>query len=287
MNMKRVRTIGGVVAAGLLLVTLAACTEPEAAASANDAGASGQAATNRSAPAQESAIDRVLESGVLRVGTTGDFQPMTYLDPATDEYQGYYIDIIRDFAADMGVEIEWVRTTWQDKVAGIAADRYDIATGASYNMGRARQGAFTLPIAVVGTVPVTLRENAGRFSSWEDMNQPDVTVAVTLGTTFDEQAQVFFPDANLARPDSGARDFQEVIAGRADVSITSNIEAGSLVERFENLVIVPVEPRATVPNGMIVDRSDVEWLNYVNAWITMKEYGGYFDQKAAEYGLAF
>jgi cyclohexadienyl dehydratase len=287
MNTKRFRTIGLVAVAAILVITLAACTEPEAGSAAGAGGASAQAASTNASRDDESAIDRVLESGVLRVGTTGDFQPMTYLDPATDEYQGYYIDIIRDFAADMGVEIEWVRTTWQDKVAGIAADRYDIATGASYNMGRARQGAFTLPIAVVGTVPVTLRENAGRFSSWEDMNQPDVTVAVTLGTTFDEQAQVFFPEANLARPDSGARDFQEVIAGRADVSITSNIEAGSLVERFENLVIVPVEPRATVPNGMIVDRSDVEWLNYVNAWITMKEYGGYFDEKAAEYGLTF
>jgi cyclohexadienyl dehydratase len=287
MNTRRLRIFGRVAAIALLLVALAACTEPQGSASTGEADAGTPQATNRAAATQESAIDRVLESGVLRVGTTGDFQPMTYLDPATDEYQGYYIDIVRDFAADMGVEIEWVRTTWQDKVAGIAADRYDIATGASYNMGRARQGAFTLPIAVVGTVPVTLRENAERFASWEDMNQPDVTVAVTLGTTFDEQAQVFFPEANLARPDSGARDFQEVIAGRADVSITSNIEAGSLTERFDNLVIVPVEPRATVPNGMIVDRSDVEWLNYVNAWITMKQYSGYFDQKAAEYGLTF
>ena len=212
---------------------------------------------------------------------------MTYLDPDSGEYRGYYIDIVEDLAADMGVEIEWVRTTWQDKVAGIAAGRYDITTGASFNMGRARQGAFTQPIAVVGTVPLTLRDNASRFRSWEDVNSPGVRVAATLGTTQDQQAQAFFPDAELVRPDSGARDYQEVIAGRADVSITSNIEAGTLVERFDNLVILPVEPRATLPNGMIVDRGDVEWLNYVNAWITMKDYAGYFDDKASEYGLSF
>jgi cyclohexadienyl dehydratase len=274
-------------AAALLLVALAACTEPQGSTSTGEADAGAPQATNRAAATQESAIDRVLESGVLRVGTTGDWQPMTYLDPETDEYRGYYVDIINDLAADMGVEVEWVRTTWQDKVAGIAAGRYDITTGASFNLGRARQGAFTLPIAVVGTVPLTLRRNEGRFASWEDINAAGVRVAATLGTTQDQQAQSFFPAATLVRPDSGARDYQEVIAGRADVSITSNIEAGTLVERFENLVIVPVEPRATLPNGMIVDRSDVEWLNYVNAWITMKQYSGYFDQKADEYGLAF
>jgi len=264
---------------------LAACTEP--ATESDQTPAQSETSQARQEVSGQSAIDRVLERGALRVGTTGDFQPMTYLDPETDEYQGYYIDIVRDFAADMGVEIEWVRTTWQDKVAGIAAGRFDIATGASYNMGRARQGAFTHPIAVVGTVPITLQENLDRFSSWQDMNQPDVTVAVTLGTTFDEQAQVFFPNAEIVRPDSGARDYQEIIAGRADVAITSNIEAGSLTDRFENFAIVPVEPRATVPNGMIVDRGDVEWLNYVNAWITMKEYAGYFEEKSQEYGLSF
>lgn len=279
-----VRTLG--IALAAVVLVLAGCSEPtENGAVSQDAGASG------AAPAQtassESAIDRILEDGVLRVGTTGDWQPMTYLDPETDEYQGYYIDIVRDLASDMGVEIEWVRTTWQDKVAGIAAGRYDITTGASYNLGRARQGAFTTPIAVVGTVPLTLADNAGRFQSWEDINQAGVRVAATLGTTQDQQAQVFFPNAELIRPDSGARDYQEVIAGRADVSITSNIEAGTLEDRFDNLVIVDVEPRATLPNGMIVDRNEVEWLNYVNAWITMKEYAGYFDEKAAEYGLSF
>ncbi|MCG8480295.1 MAG: transporter substrate-binding domain-containing protein, partial [Spirochaetales bacterium] len=171
----------------LVAIATAACSAP-----AGDSRAASVEAAGRS-----SAIDRILESGTLRVGTTGDWQPMTYLDPETDAYEGYYIDIIRDLAADMGVEIEWVPTTWQDKVAGIAAGRYDITTGASYNMGRARQGAFTLPIATVGTVPLTLRQNAGRFTSWESIDDAAVRVAVTLGTTQDQQAQLFFPNAEL------------------------------------------------------------------------------------------
>jgi cyclohexadienyl dehydratase len=212
---------------------------------------------------------------------------MTFLDPDTGEYKGYYVDVIKDLAADMGVEIEWVRTTWQEKVAGLATGKYDITTGASYNIGRFRQGAFTLPIAIVGTVPLTLKKNEARFTTWESINQDGVTVAVTLGTTQDQQAQSLFPNAELVRPDSGARDFQEVIAGRADVSITSNIEAQSLIQRFPNLMIISVEPQATLPNGMLVKRSETEWLHYVDAWIIMKEYAGYFDTKAEEWGLNF
>lgn len=285
MKTQRVKWIIRLAVVLLTAIAVAACTEP--AAGNDEPPTQSESSQAREEASGRSAIDRVLERGVLRVGTTGDWQPMTYLDPETDEYQGYYVDIVRNLAADMGVEIEWVRTTWQDKVSGIAAGRYDITTGASFNLGRARQGAFTEPIAVVGTVPLTLSENADRYDSWEDINQEGIRVAATLGTTQDEQAQLFFPNAELIRPDSGARDYQEVIAGRADVSITSNIEAGVLSERFDNLEIIDVEPRATLPNGMIVDRGDVEWLNYVNAWITMKEYQGYFEQKSREYGLSF
>lgn len=281
------RFLSGVVPVALILVMAAlvvACSEP-AQAAGNDAPA--PASTGSAARGGGSVLDRVLERGVLRVGTTGDFQPMTFINPDTDEYEGYYIDVVRALAADMGVEIEWVVTTWQDKVAGISAGRYDIATGASFNLGRARQGAFTHPIAGVGTVPLTTRENASRFTTWESLNDPTVRIAVTLGTTFDQQANDFFPEARIVRPDSGARDFQEVLSGRADAWITSNIEASDLIQRFPNVVIVPVEPRATVPNGMIVDRNDPSWLHYVNSWIVMREYAGYFNDLAAEYGLEF
>lgn len=278
----KIQRIVPIAIATVAILILAACTEPSRETAA-DTGTEQPASGRASAPV----IDRILEAGVLRVGTTADWQPMTYINPDTNEYEGYYVDIVRDLATDMGVEIEWVPTTWQDKVAGIAAGRYEITTGASFNLGRARQGAFTLPIAVVGTVPLTRAADLGRFSSWEDINSSNVRVAVTLGTTQDQQAQAFFPEAELVRPDSGARDYQEILAGRADVSITSNIEAQTLTARFPDLVIIPVEPRATLPNGMIVDRDEQEWLTYVNTWITMKEYDGYFDRKAAEYGLAF
>ena len=233
-----------------------------------------------------SKLDRILEEGVIRVGTPGDFNPMTFVNPDTGEYEGYYIDVAKDLAADMGVEVEWVATTWRDIVSGIAADRYDIATGASYNMGRATQGAFTHPIAQVGTVPLMLEANADRFDSWESINQEGVKVAVTLGTVFDEQAQLFFPNAEIVAVESPARDFQEVLAGRADVSITSNIEAGSLIETYPEMMIVPIDaPRNNNANGMIVPRGDQVFLNYVNTWITMRDYAGYFDELSEEWGL--
>ena len=50
---------------------------------------------------------------------------------------------------------------------------------------------------------------------------------------------------------SPARDFQEVLAGRADAHITSNVEAATLVETYPELAIVPVA-RAKVTNTSLL-----------------------------------
>ena len=53
-------------------------------------------------------LDKILSSGVLKVGTTGDWDPMTMKDPATNKYKGFDIDVMKELAKDMGVKIEFV-----------------------------------------------------------------------------------------------------------------------------------------------------------------------------------
>ncbi len=246
----------------------------------------GQSDTTEQGNRTLSKLDSILKDGVIRVGNPGDFNPMTYLDPESGEYVGYYVDVVKDFAADMGVEVEWVQTTWRDLVSGITADKYDLTTGASFNMGRARAAAFTLPIAQVGTVPLTLKANAERFTSWESIDTSGVRVAVTLGTVFDEQSRRYFPQADIVAVEPPARDYQEVLAERADVSITSTIEASTLIQTYPQLMIITVDkPRNQNANGMILGRDEQEFLNYVNVWITMKQTEGYFTELSKRWNL--
>lgn len=245
----------------ILVVLLAGCTNPEFTVPAP----------------KQSALQTILESGTLRVGTTGDFNPMSFKDADTGDYAGHDIELVQQLATDMGVEIEFVPTDWANLVSGVAAGKYDITTGASMNMGRAKTAGYTLPVVQVGTVPLMLRENEGAYSSWDDINNADTKVAVTLGTVFDEQARQNFPDAEIVAVESPARDFQELLAGRADVSLTSNIEASQLIQTYEELMIVPVDaPRNANAIALLASQDDQVLINYINVWITMKQQQGYF-----------
>ena len=243
------------------------------------------AASTVSATAQ-SALNDILNNGVLKVGTTGDWNPMTMRDVATNSYTGYDIDVMTQLAADLGVEVEFVATDWKTLVSGVSAGQYHITGSASVSPSRAKAAGYSDSYFSLYTVPLTLKENAGRFDSWESLNNPDVSVAATLGTTQEAQVKEFFPNAVHRIVEAPARDFQEVLAGRADANITSNVEANTLVAQYDQLMIVPVsEGRAQTPVAMLLPQADQVWINYVNTWIELKQEQGFFDELGLKWGL--
>ena len=91
----------------------------------------------------QSALQDILSSGVLKVGTTGDWNPMTMRDPATNNYEGYDIDVMTELANDLGVEVEFVPTDWKTLVSGVTSGKYHM-TGSALDFASARQGCRVL-----------------------------------------------------------------------------------------------------------------------------------------------
>jgi len=239
------------------------------------------------AQAQQGVLDDILSSGTLKVGTTGDWDPMSMKNPASNSYEGYDIDVVTALAEDLGVELELVATDWKTLVNGIASGKYHMTGSASVSPARAKAAGYTDSYFSLATVPLTLAKNEGRFTDWGDLDAPDVTVAATLGTTQEQQVKEFFPAAQHKIIEAPARDFQEVLAGRADAHITSNVEAYKLVAKYEELMVVPVEtPRARTPIAMLVPQGDQVWINYLNTWIQLKRERGFFDELGVRWQLS-
>lgn len=232
------------------------------------------------------ALQEILADGVLKVGTTGDWNPMTMKDPASNTYTGYDIDAMTALAEDLGVEVEFVPTDWKTLVNGVVAGKYHMTGSASLKASRAKVAAFSRSYFSLATVPLTLKKHADKYKDWDDLNKPDVVVAATLGTTQEDQVKKFFPDAEHKIVEAPARDFQEVLAGRADAHITSNVEAYKLVEQYPEMMIVPVEKaRARTPIAMLLPQDDQVWINFVNTWIELKTENGFFEELGRKWKL--
>ncbi len=233
-----------------------------------------------------SVLNEILSDGVLKVGTTGDWNPMTMKDTATNSYTGYDIDVMTELAKDLGVKVEFVPTDWKTLVSGVTSGKYHMTGSASISPSRAKAAGYSNSYFSLATVPLTLKKNANKFTDWVDLDKASVTVAATLGTTQEKQVKQFFPNAKYKIVEAPARDFQEVLAGRADAHITSNVEANKLVAIHSDLMIVPVSaPKSPTPIAMLLPQADQVWINYVNTWIKLKQERGFFDDLDAKWKI--
>lgn len=233
----------------------------------------------------QSALNEILSSGVLKVGTTGDWNPMSVRDPATNSYKGFDIDIMTELATDLGVEVEFVPTDWKTLVNGVVAGQYHITGSASISPARMKAAGFSESYIAVEIFPFTSPDKAADFSGYESINKPEVTVATTLGTTFEALVKEWFPEATIKVVEAPARGFQEVLAGRADVFITSNIEGATLEEKFGVVRVPDTGPREPSPIAMLLPQGDQVWINYINNWVKLKKAKGFFEGNQAKWGL--
>ena len=233
----------------------------------------------------QSALNEILDSGVLKFGTTGDWNPMSVRDPASNSYKGYDIDVAMELAKDLGVEVEFVPTDWKTLVNGVVAGKYHMTGSASISPPRMKVAGFSESYIAVEIMPWTTPEMAGKLNGYDSINNADVKVATTLGTTFEGLVRAWFPDADIKVVEAPARGFQEVLAGRADVFITSNIEGATLAAKHGVVQVPGTEPRSPSPIAMLLPQDDQVWINYVNNWVKVKQAKGFFDATAEKWGL--
>lgn len=233
-------------------------------------------ATAEGASAQQSTLQKILSSGTLRVGTTGDYNPMTIFDPATSSHKGYEIEAAQKLGADLGVKVEFVRTDWKTLIQGLTSDKYDILmSGTSFSVARLKVVAFSQPYNTYYMIGLVTKENADKYKSWNDVNKKEVKVAVTLGTNFEGIAKEVLPNATLVRIEAPAREYQEILAGRADIGLTSSTEAAGLIKTYPNLRIVLADGKfGKQVHGYMMRQGDFAWVNYVNSWLNLREADG-------------
>jgi len=106
-----------------------------------------------------------------------------------------------------------------------------------------------------------------------------------MGTVFEQQAKTLFPKAKVRSVEKPATGYQEVLANRAQVTITSNVEAATLVKTYPDLQVVGSvgDMKNKRPFAYPVVQGDAVWLTYLNNWIALKEAEGFFTALEAKW----
>jgi cyclohexadienyl dehydratase len=178
-----------------------------------------------SAQAPPSRLDQVVAQRALRIGTTGDYKPFSFLNPETKTFEGIDIDMARALAASLGAEPHFVQTAWPSLMADLAADKFDIAMGGiSVTLERQKTAWFSGPYLASGKTPIARCADEARYQSLADIDRAGVRLIVNPGGTNERFARAALKQATIVVFDDNRAIFDQLLAGRADVMITDAIE---------------------------------------------------------------
>ncbi len=213
-------------------------------------------------------LENIAARGTIRIGTTGDYIPMSYLNPATGKYEGIDAELSQIIADSLGVKIDYVPTTWPTLSADTQNDKFDIALcGISRNYARAKTMAMSDAYGegVFGKTILCRREDAGRFMSLADIDKPNVRVMINPGGTNEKFAHANLKNAKLIVHKENADIPRQIAEGKADIMITETVEAARYIEKDNRLAAPLIKTPFTRHScGILMAKGDQELLNYVN-----------------------
>ncbi|HEY4006964.1 MAG TPA: transporter substrate-binding domain-containing protein [Pseudonocardia sp.] len=227
-------------------------------------------------PPAPSTLDLVARHGELRVCSTGDYKPFTFLDPATGQWSGIDVDMAGDMARKLGVRMTMVPTSFANVVADLTAGRCDVGMGGiSITLDRARKAAFSDPYLVDGKTPITRCAEVARFANLALIDRPGVRVVVNPGGTNEEFDNTHLKRADIVRYPDNNTIFDELLQNRADLMITDASEALFQAKQHPELCAVnPAHPMSFGPKAYLLPRGDVVFQQWVNQWLRLTLGGG-------------
>ena len=229
----------------------------------------------------ESIIEKIQKEKVIRVGMS-TFVPWAMKDKQ-GRLIGFEIDVARKLAEDMDVGIEFVPTAWSGIIPALMTGKFDVIIG---GMGvtpeRNLMVNFTMPYDYSGMSMVAHKRKAAGFSALEDFNKKEVTIAVRMGTTAEQAARKFMPNAELKLFENESQALQELNLGRVHAVVSSAPMPVFHALKFPDRLFVPLKENFTKePIGFAIRKGDYDALNYFNNWITNMHAQGFLKEKKA------
>ena len=207
-------------------------------------------------------VAEIVERGTILFGTTGDYRPLSFCEP-DGTYWGFGIEIAKEIARRLGVNIEFKKTSWPTMLMseGYLANGKTILCRAS---------------------------EADRYRSLADIDKPEVTVMVNPGGLNEQFANENLTHANIVVHQKNEEIPTLVAEGAANVMITEITEAPYYVQTDPRLAAPLLnDPFTHGEIGVLMQKGQEDLLQIVNNVIHQMKADGSLRKLHEKYGLVY
>jgi len=229
---------------------------------------------------EASVIDEITARGKIRMAIFAlEGAPNQRRNEDTGEIEGYFADVGRLLAKDLGVEPEFVDLEWKAIVPSVLSGQVDIIV-AMPSATPKRALSMDFPACVVTYDSAAMMNKDGPIKTAADLKKPGVRIAVNMGTTHHMLAENQYPDAELIVYEAGTgAGALEISSGRADVGFTNVADIIEAMDEFPSIRPVRDENGeiailAREPGCFAIRLGDPRFYNWLVNWTRWyKEHG--------------
>ena len=215
----------------------------------------------------DGSLQRVLDAGVLTVGAEGNWIPYVYNKDGTGDLTGFEVEIAREVASRLGVEVQFqIADSWDPVLAGLDASRYDaVICGVNPNPERQEKYAVSIPYAENPFCLVVNGDNT-EITSFDDLegklciNSPSSSagkIAQSCGaTTADGDLTAAMEQLNTGRADGHVNNVaavDEYMTSRPEV----NVKVAAIYEP-------PAGQEYEIQSAVMLRKGDQELCNKIS-----------------------
>jgi polar amino acid transport system substrate-binding protein len=168
---------------------------PDAVAPLVCRGSGGTGAAQAQDRPAESTIDRIKRTKVLRIAALPGEAPYFNKDIASGAWSGMCTEMAKDIAGVFEAQVEYIESTYGNSVLDLQANKIDLAFSLNPTPKRALVIDFTHAFYLHGFGMVG--KKGFRAANWSELNNPDVKVAVDIGSVHEIAARRFTPKATI------------------------------------------------------------------------------------------
>jgi len=212
--------------------------------------------------AQAQTQDAVKARGKVIIGIQGDNPPFGFID-SQGKNDGYDADIGKLFGQELGVPVEFMVVTNQNRIAQLQTGKVDVLF-ATLGMSAERAKALQYSKPYAANQMFLLGKKSAKLDKPETLK--GVAVGVPKGSTQENLIVKMAPDADVRRFDDDSSTIQALLSGQVEAVGANQFYIGRLNTQQPN-VYENKFPLATNYNGAGTRLGDKQWNATVNAFI--------------------
>jgi polar amino acid transport system substrate-binding protein len=219
----------------------------------------------------QSLLDEIQKRGSLKLAIyLKSSSPLQRANDKTGEPEGYFPDVGRLLAKDLGVKAEFVDTEWSAIIPALVSSKVDMIISAPSATPQ-RALSIDFPAMVIYYDVAVLVHKEGTIKKVADLAKPGMKISVNQGTAQHFFAMQNYTNATIKPADGIMETRLDVASKRSDAALVDSYQAITFMKEYPRTDVLRDDSGKILiverePGSLAIRQGDPRFFNWLRAW---------------------